>query len=62
MNVKNPKKHFIAYLINLAGVLVLFFLLMGLFKSNVLGARTAYLMGICTTACYTIVIDRKSVV
>ena len=55
MNVKNPKKHFIAYLINLAGVLVLFFLLMGLFKSNVLGARTAYLMGICTTACYTIV-------
>lgn len=51
-----PKEKKIAYLINLAGILVLFFLLYGLFQSNILGTSTAYIKGICTTACYTIVL------
>lgn len=54
--MKMPKDKKISYLINLAGVLVVFFLLYGLFQSNILGARTAYIKGICTTACYTIVL------
>lgn len=41
---------------NLAGIFVLFFLLYGLFQSGILGTRTAYIKGICTTACYTIVL------
>lgn len=51
-----PKEKKISYLINLAGVLILFFLLYGLFQSGILGTRTAYIKGICTTACYTIVL------
>ena len=54
--VKMPKEKKISYLINLAGVLILFFLLYGLFQSGILGTRTAYIKGICTTACYTIVL------
>lgn len=45
----------ISYLINLVGVLVLFFLFVALFESGILGSRTTYIKGICTTACYTIV-------
>ena len=45
----------ISYLINIVGILVLFFLFMALFESGILGSRTTYIKGICTTACYTIV-------
>ena len=45
----------ISYMINLVGVLVLFFFFVALFESGVLGSRTTYIKGICTTACYTIV-------
>lgn len=56
MSVKMPKEKKISYMINLAGILAVFFLLYALFQSNILGARTAYIKGICTTACYTIVL------
>lgn len=45
----------VSYLINAVGVLVLFLCLYALFQSGVLGTRTSYLKGICTTACYTII-------
>ena len=45
----------ISYLINAAGILVLFLLFYAVFQSGVLGIRTTYIKGICTTACYTIV-------
>ena len=44
-----------SYLINFAGVLLLFAFLMLLFESGMLGTRTNYIKGILTTACYTIV-------
>ena len=54
--MKMPKEKLISYLINLAGILLLFFALCALFGSGVLGTRNAYIQGICTTACYTIVL------
>lgn len=54
MKMPNNKKY--AYLINFVGVLVVFLLLIGLFESGILGARTSYIKGICTTACYTIIL------
>lgn len=51
-----PKEKLISYLINLAGILLLFFALCALFGSGILGTRNAYIQGICTTACYTIVL------
>lgn len=45
----------ISYLINAAGILVLFLLFYAVFQSGVLGIRTTYIKGICTTACYTII-------
>lgn len=54
--MKMPKEKKISYLLNAAGVLIIFFLLYALFQSNVLGTSTAYIKGICTTACYTIVL------
>lgn len=45
----------ISYLINLAGICVMFVLFVLLFESGTLGSRTSYIKGICTTACYTIV-------
>ncbi|MDO4302798.1 MAG: branched-chain amino acid ABC transporter permease [Bacillota bacterium] len=55
MNANTKKSNLIAYLINFIGILLLFLAFTGLFKSNLLGARTSYIMGICTTACYTII-------
>ncbi len=55
MNAKNKKNTLVAYFINCIGIVILFLLLTGIFKSNVLGTRTTYIMGICTTACYTII-------
>lgn len=56
MTVKMPREKKLSYVMNLAGIFVLFFLLYGLFQSGILGTRTAYIKGICTTACYTIVL------
>lgn len=50
-----PKKIKISYVINLAGLLLLFALLYVLFESNIFGSRTAYFQGIATTACYTVI-------
>lgn len=49
------KKTKISYLINLVAVLLLFGVFMLLFTSNAFGNRTTYFQGICTTACYTII-------
>lgn len=45
----------IAYLINFVGIVLLFLVFTGVFKSNLLGSKTTYIMGICTTACYTVI-------
>lgn len=50
-----PKKIKINYMINLVGLLLLFALLLIVFESNIFGSRTAYLQGIATTACYTVI-------
>lgn len=49
------KKTKISYLINLVAVLLLFGMFMLLFTGNAFGNRTTYFQGICTTACYTII-------
>ncbi|MDD6570947.1 MAG: branched-chain amino acid ABC transporter permease, partial [Thermoflexaceae bacterium] len=54
--MKMPKEKIISYLINLAGIVVIFLLFVLLFQSGVLGSRTNYVKGIFTTACYTIVL------
>ena len=50
-----PKKTKRNYVINLIGLILLFFALYGLFETGVFGSRTDYLKGIATTACYTII-------
>ncbi|MDF2886946.1 MAG: branched-chain amino acid transporter permease livM [Lacrimispora sp.] len=45
----------ISYVINFLGVLAVFLLFVLLFESRVFGAATQYIKGICTTACYTII-------
>lgn len=45
----------ISYLVNLIGVIVLFLIFYMIFQSGLLGVRTTYIKGICTTACYTII-------
>lgn len=45
----------ISYVINLLGVLAVFLLFVLLFESRIFGAATQYIKGICTTACYTII-------
>ena len=50
-----PKKIKRNYMLNLLGVLLLFFALFALFETGVLGSRSSYFMGIATTACYTII-------
>ena len=37
------------------GVALVFALLTGLFAANAFGTSTTYIQGICTTACYTII-------
>ena len=49
------KKRVLSYLLNLAGVAALFALLSGLFSFNGFGDSTTYVEGVCTTACYTII-------
>ena len=50
-----PKKTKRYYLINLIGLILLFFVLYVVFETGVFGSRTDYLKGIATTACYTII-------
>ena len=50
-----PKKTKRNYLINLIGLILLFFVLYVVFETGVFGSRTDYLKGIATTACYTII-------
>lgn len=45
----------ISYVINFLGVLGVFLLFVLLFESRIFGAATQYIKGICTTACYTII-------
>ncbi len=45
----------IAYLINTVGVIFLFISIMSLFWMQMFGTKTTYIQGICTTACYTII-------
>ncbi|MGL5436791.1 MAG: branched-chain amino acid ABC transporter permease [Lachnospiraceae bacterium] len=51
--MKKPYK--VSYFINFVGVLLVFLILMALFESGIFGASTQYFKGMCTTACYTIV-------
>ena len=50
--IKNKK---VSYLINFIGICLIFGILMILFESGIFGSRTSYFKGICTTACYTII-------
>jgi branched-chain amino acid transport system permease protein len=49
------RKYKISYLINIFGVIAVFLLFVLLFETRVFGASTQYIKGICTTACYTII-------
>jgi branched-chain amino acid transport system permease protein len=49
------KQYKISYIINFFGVLFVFLLFVFLFESRIFGASTQYIKGICTTACYTII-------
>lgn len=55
LNIKMPKEKKVSYVINILGILAIFLLLVLVFESNLLGGRTTYIKGICTTACYTII-------
>lgn len=45
----------ISYLVNFVGVAVIFAIAVLLFENRAFGASTQYIKGICTTACYTII-------
>lgn len=49
------KQYKISYILNFIGVLFVFLLFVLLFESRIFGASTQYIKGICTTACYTII-------
>ena len=49
------KKNIVPYITNLIGVLLIFAVFSLLFGLKVFGKSTLYFEGICTTACYTIV-------
>ena len=49
------QKRAFSYLLNAAGVLALFLVLSALFACNGFGRSTTYVEGVCTTACYTII-------
>lgn len=50
-----PKKIKRNYVINLIGLILLFFVLYAVFETGLLGPKTEYFKGIATTACYTII-------
>ena len=49
------KKIRVSYLLNAVGVALVFGVLSLLFSLGVFGTSTTYIQGICTTACYTII-------
>lgn len=49
------KKIRVSYLLNAVGVVLVFAVLRILFSAGVFGTSTTYIQGICTTACYTII-------
>lgn len=49
------KEYKVSYLINFLGVLAVFAVFVLLFEMKLFGAKTQYIKGICTTACYTII-------
>ncbi|MBO5500973.1 MAG: hypothetical protein J6A48_03025, partial [Clostridia bacterium] len=49
------KKIRVSYLLNAMGVALVFAVLSILFSTGVFGTSTTYIQGICTTACYTII-------
>lgn len=49
------KDKLVSFIINLTGVVALFLFFVIIFQSGILGTKTAYIKGICTTACYTII-------
>lgn len=53
--MSKSKQYWISQLINLIGVVALFFLLYIVFESGIFGTKTEYFKGIATTACYTII-------
>jgi len=55
MNKTARKSELITYLVNFAGILALFGLLVLLFESGVFGSSSTYYKGIATTMCYTII-------
>jgi len=49
------KRYKISYFVNFFGVLAVFAVFILLFESKAFGISTQYIKGICTTACYTII-------
>lgn len=49
------KSYKVSYFINFLGVLAVFAVFVLLFEMKLFGAKTQYIKGICTTACYTII-------
>jgi len=49
------KRYKISYFVNFLGVLAVFAVFILLFESKAFGISTQYIKGICTTACYTII-------
>lgn len=49
------KKYKVSYFINFLGVLTVFVISVFLFEGKAFGPATQYIKGICTTACYTII-------
>ncbi len=49
------KAYRVSYFVNFLGVLLVFLILTALFESGIFGASTQYFKGMCTTACYTII-------
>lgn len=51
-----PEKMKKDYLINLIGIILVFFVMMGIFDTGILGAKTNYIMGIAIIAMMTVII------
>ncbi|MDD3413051.1 MAG: branched-chain amino acid ABC transporter permease [Lachnospiraceae bacterium] len=52
----NPKNKIKAYIINFIAIIIVFLLFAFMFQTQFFGVKTTYIKGICTTACYTIVL------
>ena len=56
MKSSNPKNKLKAYIINFIAIIAVFLLFAFMFQTQIFGVKTTYIKGICTTACYTIVL------